>query len=146
MHASQIRALYWHDTFLVLSERYDDRGDWTVVDYRRGRDKCHGYKGPQNNNSRNRYYQPDDRHYYNGQRFNDRQYYNPQRFMTASITTANVLMSASISAARILTANVLMANSVPTHRSHGPDIGRTGTTAPDNITKSQAMSHNFLNP
>jgi len=50
-----------------------------VVDYRRGRDLRRVYKGPQDNHSRNRYYQPDDRQHYNGQRSNGRQLSNGQR-------------------------------------------------------------------
>ncbi|KAK1893388.1 Polygalacturonase QRT2 [Dissostichus eleginoides] len=63
----------------VLFNRHGDYGDWTEVDYRRGRDKRCGYKGPQDNYSRNRYYQPVDRQYYNGQRSNGRQLSNGQR-------------------------------------------------------------------
>ncbi|KAI4830372.1 hypothetical protein KUCAC02_002004, partial [Chaenocephalus aceratus] len=57
-----------------------DNGDWTVVDYRRGRDKRRGFNEPQENYSRNRNYQPDDRQYYNRQRSNGRQLPNGQRF------------------------------------------------------------------
>ncbi|KAF3840435.1 hypothetical protein F7725_006297, partial [Dissostichus mawsoni] len=59
---------------------HDDNGDWTVVDYRRGRDKRRGYNRPQDNDSRNRFYQPDHRQYYSGQRSNGRQLSNGQSF------------------------------------------------------------------
>ncbi|KAK1875431.1 Collagen alpha-1(XXVII) chain, partial [Dissostichus eleginoides] len=59
---------------------HDDNGDWTVVDYRRGRDKRRTYNWPQHNDSRNRFYQPDHRQYYSGQRSNGRQVSNGQRF------------------------------------------------------------------
>ena len=59
---------------------HDDNGDWTVVDYRRGRDKRRDYKGPQDNHSRNRYHQPHERQVYNGQISNDGQLSNGQRF------------------------------------------------------------------
>ncbi|KAK5865209.1 hypothetical protein PBY51_016393 [Eleginops maclovinus] len=62
-----------------MSGRYDDGRDWTVVDYRRGRDKRRGYGGPQNGNSQSRYYQPGDRQYGSGLHSNDRQYFSGLR-------------------------------------------------------------------
>ncbi|KAI4800573.1 hypothetical protein KUCAC02_009638 [Chaenocephalus aceratus] len=90
-----------------------------------GRDKRHGFNGPQENYSRNRYYQPDDRQYYNRQRSNGRQLSNGQRFND-----------------RQRSYNQRSDDQQQSYAS----ITRAGPRTDGDTTKSQAISHNFFNP